>query len=157
MSWSDSRRWGLKRSEQGFTLIETMVVLAIVAVLMTLGLVAFARYARLADDAAMQLDLLTAVKVQALHHLQAGEFTTDSAALRSLEPNLQYSVDGAGETVVVTIAAGRAEEAVCVFGHSGSGDWFSIHHSLDTGDRLGQSAPAECTAAAVADWVPADW
>ena len=80
--------------EGGFTLIETVVVLAIVAALMVIGLVSYSRYTHLADNAAVQLDLLTAVKVQALTHLEQGQFTTDAAALRSLEPNLEYSGDG---------------------------------------------------------------
>jgi prepilin-type N-terminal cleavage/methylation domain-containing protein len=143
--------------EGGFTLIETVVVLAILAALMAIGLVSYSRYTHLADNAAVQLDLLTAVKVQALNHLEQGQFTTDAAALRSLEPNLEYSGDGLDGSLVVAIEAGHAHEAVCVFGLSSSGQWFGVQHSLASGDRFGFSAPSDCDAAAVADWQPAGW
>ena len=147
----------MPRWEDGFTLIETIVVLAIIAVLMVIGLVSYARYTHLADDAGVQLDLVTAVKVQALNHLEQGQFTTDAAALRALEPNLEYSADGLDGSLVVAIEAGHASEAVCVFGLSSSGQWFSVQHSLVSGDRFGVAAPSDCDAAAVADWQPAGW
>lgn len=147
----------MPRWDGGFTLVETVVVLAIVAVLMIIGLASYARYTGLADDAAVQLDLVTAVKVQALNHLEHAVFTTDAVALRDLEPNLEYSGDGLDGSLVVAIEAGHAEEAVCVFGLSSSGKWFSVQHSLATGDRFGFSAPADCDAATVADWQPAGW
>lgn len=126
----------MHRRDDGFTLIETMTVLGIVAVLMAIGLASFARYTHLADDSAIQLDLMTGVKVQTLHHLEHDVFTTDAAPLRALEPNLQYSVEGLDGTLVVTIGPGRDDEDVCLFGLSGSGSWFSVYHPVDAGDRL---------------------
>lgn len=143
--------------EDGFTLIETVVVLAVVATLMVIGLVSYSRYTHLADDAAVQLDLVTAVKVQALHHLGQGQFTTDAVALRALEPNLEYSGDGLDGSLVVAIEAGHPDEAVCVFGLSSSGNWFSVQHSLVSGDRFGFAAPSDCEAGDVADWQPVGW
>jgi prepilin-type N-terminal cleavage/methylation domain-containing protein len=147
----------LHRRDDGFTLIETMTVLAIVAVLVGIGLVSFARYTHIADDSAIQLDLVTAVKVQVLNHLEQDTFTRDATALRALEPNLRYSVDGVNGTIVVTVEPDRGAEDVCLFGLSDSGAWFSVYHSVNAADRYGRSIPLQCTPVNAATWSTEGW
>ena len=134
-----------------------MTVLAIVAILMGIGLVSYARYTHLADDSAMQLDLVTGVKVQTLHHLENDSFTEDAVVLRSLEPNLSYSADGADGSLVIVVEPDHTAEYVCLFGHSGSGQWFSVFHSTVSADRFGRSIPIGCTPANAAAWSTEGW
>ena len=80
--------------ERGFSLVELMVVLLVLAILMGVGIVSYARMTQIADDKGAQLDLLTAVKVEALQHLEAGAFSSDENVLLELEPTLRFSDDG---------------------------------------------------------------
>lgn len=143
--------------DDGYTMIELAVALAIVGVLMAFGVVSYGYMMQRAGDQAVQLDLLTAVKVQALHHLEHGTFTEDRAVLRGLEPNLRYSTDGAGGELVVVVEPGRADRDVCLFARSDSGTWFGVYHSLHAGDLFSRSAPVACVPIQVAGWSRATW
>jgi prepilin-type N-terminal cleavage/methylation domain-containing protein len=146
------------RRDEGFTLVELVVVVAVVGILMTIGLASYSAMTRIADDKGTQLDLLTATKVQALHHLEEGVFTDDRRVLFDLEPVLRYSPDGepAG-TVVVSIAPGRAALDVCLFARTPHGEWFAIHHSVTGGDRYAESTPVACTPGETAGWSAESW
>lgn len=145
------------RREDGFTMVEIVVVLAIIGVLTTIGAASYTRMHHRAADTAAHLDLATAVKVQVLHHLESGVFTDDVAVLRALEPNLRYSAAGDDGALVVVVEPPLAASAVCIFVRSGSGTWFSIAHSTEEGDRFGTSDPQPCTPGVVAAWSTAGW
>ncbi len=148
----------IRRAEDGFSLVELMIVLLVIAVLMVIGIVSYSQMTRSANDKAAQLDLLTAVKVQTLHHLDNDVFTDDKAALLDLEPMLRYTDDGipAG-TVVVKFEPGREATDVCLFTQTEQGDWFSMYHSVDTGDLYAESSPIDCTPGDVAAWSNESW
>lgn len=144
--------------EGGFSLIELMLVLLIVAILMVVGMASYAGMTRIADNKGTQLDLLTAVKVQALQHLDAGEFTGDVGVLFDLEPTLRYTVDGDPPgTIVVRSEVGRLELDVCLFSQTEQGDWFAIYHSVSSGARYGESPPMACTSGNVGAWTAEAW
>lgn len=148
----------MRDREGGFTLVELVVVVAVVGILMTVGLASYRAMTRTADDTGVQLDLLTATKVQALHHLQTGVFTDDPGVLFDLEPNLRYTDAGDPTgTIVVSIAPGRAALDVCVFARTPAGDWFSMRHSATDGDRYATSNPVACTPGITDSWSVDSW
>ena len=139
-------------------MIELMVALAIVAVLMAVGVVLYGRMLHAADDTKTQHELVTASKVQALHHLETGLFSSDHDALTDLEPNVRYSLDGDPTgTIVVRTEPAREHRDVCLFAISRSGVWHSMYHSSFAGDLYGNSAPVECVPVNVADWSRQAW
>ena len=146
------------RRERGFSLVELMVVLLVLAILMGVGIVSYARMTQIADNKGAYLDLLSAVKVEALRHLEIGAFTSDENVLFDLEPNLRFSDDGdpAG-TIVVRLEDDRTEIDVCLFSQTTNGDWFSIFHSVASGDLYAESVPVACTPGNVASWSPESW
>lgn len=147
-----------RRRDEGFSLVELTLVLLILSILMAVGLATFAQLRRVADDKGTQLDLLTAVKVQALERLESGEFTTDVAVLFDLEPTLRYSADGSpAGTVVVRLREDGASLGVCIFAVTDHGDWFAVHHSAEGGDHFARSAPIRCLPADVAAWSTESW
>ena len=144
--------------ERGFSLVELMVVLLVLAILMGVGIVSYARMTQIADNKGAQLDLLTAVKVQALQHLEAGEFTSDQSILFDLEPILRFSDDGEPSgTIAIRLEDDRTETDVCLFSQTTNGDWFAIYHSVSSGDLYAQVAPLACTPGNVASWSPESW
>lgn len=145
------------RRDDGFTMVEIVVVLAIIGILTTIGAASYTRMHHRAADTAAHLDLATAVKVQMLHHLEVGEFTEDAAVLRDLEPNLRYSATGDDGALVVVVEPPLATSDVCIFVRSDSGTWFAIAHSTDRGDRFGTSLPQPCTPGAVGAWSTVGW
>lgn len=146
------------RRQHGFSLVELMVVLAVLAILMGVGIVSYARMTQIADDKGAQLDLLTAVKVEALRHLETGAFSSDENLLLELEPTLRFSDDGDPPgTVVVRLEDDRTEIDVCLFAQTRDGDWFAIYHSVSTGDLYAESAPLACTLGSVAAWSQDSW
>ncbi len=72
------------KRERGFSLVELMVVLLVLAILIGVGLVSYVRMTQIADNKGAHLDLLTAVKDEALQHLEAGAFTSDENILFDL-------------------------------------------------------------------------
>lgn len=148
----------MRTRDEGFTLVELMVVVMIVAVLLTIGLASFFGMRRVADDTGVQLDLVTAAKVQALQHLETGEFSDTAATLLASEPNLSYSAAGVpAGTIAVVIEAGREAIDVCLFAQTNHGDWFSLHHSVTDGDRYSTAAPASCVVGLWGGWSRAAW
>ena len=146
------------RRQHGFSLVELMVVLAVLAILMGVGIVSYARMTQIADDKGAQLDLLTAVKVEALQHLETGAFSSDENLLLELEPTLRFSDDGDPPgTVVVRLEDDRTEIDVCLFAQTRNGDWFAIYHSVSSGDLYAESAPLACTLGNVAAWSQDSW
>ena len=139
-------------------MVELAVVLVIVAILMSIGLASYFAMANTADGKGTQLDLVTATKVQALHHLEQDAFTDDAGVLVALEPTLQYSAAGdpAG-SIVVEIEPGRETLDVCLFARTPQGDWFSVRHSTTDGDRYAQSAPVACTPDETDGWSTESW
>ena len=138
--------------------MELMVVLLVLSILMGVGVVSYARMTQIADDKGVHLDLLTAVKVEALQHLETGEFTSDEGVLFDLEPTLRFSNDGDPPgTVVVRLEDARTEIDVCLFAQTRNGDWFAIYHSVSTGDLYAESAPLACTPGNVAAWSQESW
>jgi prepilin-type N-terminal cleavage/methylation domain-containing protein len=146
------------RRDEGFTLIEMAVVVAVVGILMTMGMASYRAMNRIADDKAVQLDLLTAAKVQTLHYLENGTFADDPVVLFDLEPTLRYSLEGdpAG-TVVVRTEPGRSALDVCVFARTPQGDWFAVRHSAVEGDRYAVASPTQCMPGNTDTWSKDPW
>jgi hypothetical protein len=113
---------------------------------------------QIADNKGAHLDLLTAVKVQALQHLETGEFTSDQDILFDLEPNLRFSDDGEPSgTIAIRFEDDRTELDVCLFSQTTNGDWFAIYHSVSSGDLYAEAAPLACTPGNVAGWSQQSW
>lgn len=144
------------RSEAGFTLIELMVVVLIIAILLAVGIPSFLGYRTRAFDADAQADLRTTVLTESVLHLDTGVFTTDTPTLSAAEPTVDFNVTGDPEGTV-RVAIGTAETEVCMFSLSRSGNWWAIYHTSDSGTFYGQSAPAACQASLAGGWATAGW
>lgn len=86
MSWIRNQ---LKKDE-GFTLIELMVVVLIIAILIAVAIPTFLGARERAQDRAAQSNLRNALTAEKVHYTDAEEFTADAALLTAIEPSLNF-------------------------------------------------------------------
>ena len=144
-----------KRAD-GFSLIELMVVLAILAILVAVGIPTFQGYRNRAFDADAQADLRTGILIESVYHLDNGSFTADTATLTALENTIRFNVSG-DPAGTVRVSLGTPETEVCLFSISEAGTWWTVYHTSDGGTFYGQSAPATCDSSLASGWPTDGW
>ncbi len=134
ISWMRSR---LER-EEGFTLIELMVVVLIIAILIAIAIPTFLGARQRAQDRAAQSDLrnaLTAAKVYYVDNEDYGAGAADDATyeadLESIEPSLDFEVVASTSTGVVGFV--RGDQIALFARESASGTFFCIGDDASAG------------------------
>ena len=98
------------RREDGFTLIELMVVVLILAILVTIGLPTFLGARSRAQNRAAQALIRQGLSTQIVHYGNAEAFTDDNAnggALDSIEPDIEWgSIDATVKGVTAYLGGG---------------------------------------------------
>jgi type IV pilus assembly protein PilA len=113
-----------REDEQGFTLIELMVVVLIIAILIAIAIPTFLGARQKAQDRAAQSDIRNALTAAKTGFVDGQDYTSAAAQLSSIEPSLQYvQADGISLkpnqiSVSATTADGiglasRADDGVC--------------------------------------------
>jgi type IV pilus assembly protein PilA len=92
---------------RGFTLVELLVVTAIIAILASIALPAFISQRAKAQDTDAELTLRTAVTALLTHHTDHDTFAATKAELVALEPSLasataDFTVDGTKDTYEIS-------------------------------------------------------
>jgi type IV pilus assembly protein PilA len=140
--------------DRGFTLIELMVVVLIIAILVAIAIPTFLGQRQTAQDRAAQSNLRNALVTEKTLFARDQVFTDSAAILTALEPSLTWTTDDAGAGgVLPTLYAGTG--AVCLVSESGSGTFFWIYENPTTATAQGSGAAApadEAACAAGAGW-----
>jgi type IV pilus assembly protein PilA len=113
--------------DRGFTLIELMVVVLIIAILIAIAIPTFLGLRRRAQDRAAQSDLrngLTAAKASYTDNERYDDFTVVEA--ESIEPSLNWDDNTLPDYVTISVAAGQV---VVLQRRSASGTNFCIADS----------------------------
>lgn len=144
-----SLRTRLQKDEDGFTLIELMVVVLIIAILIAIAIPTFLGAQDRARDRGAQSDLrnaLTAAKTLATD--SAGMFQLDGADLtaadmETAEPSLEYGAAATTTVIGVNVQAGGG--AITLETESESGDVFGISATSDgVVSYCRGAAPGDC-------------
>jgi type IV pilus assembly protein PilA len=133
----------LNKDDAGFTLIELMVVVLIIAILVAIAVPTFLGQRARAQDRAAQSDVRNALSTEKTYYTDAQEFTATYTDLQAIEPNL-FGADAASSRVKVTASADGT--TVCLSAESGSGHFFGIREVDTTGTEYGNHTADPCAA-----------
>lgn len=139
-------------SDGGFTLIELMVVVAIVAVLLGVAIPYFVGARQGAQDRAAQADLRNILLAEKMVWLEGGAYTDDLAVLRATRPGSLVAADPSSG--VFADRSNADDQIVCLVRASASGRVFSVWESAVAGTHYGGTdlSSADCPVAAPAGY-----
>lgn len=122
----------MRRAEdEGFTLIELMVVVLIIAILLAIAIPSFLGARERAADRSAQSNVRNAHTTELVFYSDHQVFTTDSSSLAGVDASLQYRSDlttlqRGSEVYVETSNVGGADKSVLVAAKSATGRCFWI-------------------------------
>lgn len=122
-------RWMRERltKDEGFTLIELMVVVLIIAVLVAIAIPSFLGFRSRAQDRSAQSDLRNVLLSEKAAWTDNATFTTTEATLKGFEPSIEINVvDSDTEGVFVEV---DSVDEVCLTQASASKNYFAIYEN----------------------------
>jgi type IV pilus assembly protein PilA len=141
-----------REAEEGFTLIELMVVVLIIAILITIAIPSFLGARRRAEDRAAQSNLRTALVQAKVIYTDRQDYTQATApALQALEGAIVFVDAGTASTDAKQVSVDpRAVDFVVVAAHSKSGTCFFLADDQGSGGTRYYTDPsaASCSASA---------
>jgi len=154
-----------RRDEEGFTLIELMVVVLIIAILIAIAIPTFLGARERAQDRAMQSDLRNALTAEKTYYTDSEVYSAVVVDMKAIEPSLDWEAAATPSAKgKVAVETQDTANIVCVEGQSKSGTFF-ILADVATGAGAGTyynkgAAAVACptsSAAAPTGWTTDGW
>jgi prepilin-type N-terminal cleavage/methylation domain-containing protein len=151
----------LSNRDRGFTLIEMMLVVLILAILIGVGVPFFLGYRKNANDRGVQSSIMNAAKLEAGLGADASGFESDIAKLALAEPALDFTgatPESLHVLVEDAITVGDNGE-VLLYSRSKSGTWFGVR-LVQVGPEAGRytcKGSAEADVDDMTDCTGTDW
>ena len=134
-----------RRDDEGFTLIELMVVVLIIAILIAIAIPTFLGARQRAQDRAAQSNVRNAFTAEKTFYTDGQAYTETVAQLTAIEPSLSYtqvagSLAATGNIIYVNVSTSSiANDTVVVGAQSGSGKCFWLKDSAPSGTTYSTS------------------
>lgn len=115
------------RGSNGFTMVELLVVVGIIGILSGIAVPTYIGAKRNGQDSQAQTSLRSALAAERTRYVDFQSYTADPAALRTLEPNLNFTTtDAAQNGVMAAVSAGTDPQTVVLVSTSESDGQFCI-------------------------------
>jgi type IV pilus assembly protein PilA len=124
--------------ERGFTLIELMVVVLIIAILLAIAIPTFLGARSKAQNRAAQSGLRNALTAEKTYYTDTQAYSALPSDITKIEPNLVFDTDSTQGIVLVQPSG--ATDVICLTRTSAGGDVFSIWESATAGVQYGKTA-----------------
>jgi len=151
----DALRKRLHGDEGGFTLIELMVVVLIIAILIAIAIPTFLGARSRAQDKQAQSNLRNALVTEDEYYTDNQAYTATNATMKALEPQLDWGNPKADQAGVVATLDAANDQTVILSSTSVSGTVFCLG-KVASGASAGTYYHKACTGsentAAVAAW-----
>lgn len=119
--------------EGGFSLVEMLTVLALMAILAAIAVPTFAGSKRNGQDALAQTSLRSGLSAQRTYYVDYQEYTTDAGILRQIESQLSFTTTDATQSGVMAAVGGDpANQVVVLVSTSESGNQFCLMNVATT-------------------------
>jgi len=146
----------LKRREEGFTLIELMVVVLIIAILIAIAIPTFLGARRRAQDRQAQSNIRNALLAEKTYYTDKQAYTSTSASLADIESSLTFNTapttaDASARQVGVTLPVASNTDIVCIGSKSKSGSVFLISDVASATTSTTGATPATSCPTALSD------
>jgi type IV pilus assembly protein PilA len=114
-------------TEEGFTLIELMVVVLIIAVLVAIAIPSFLGFRNRAQDRSAQADIRNTLLGEKAVWTDVGAYTESEADLKEWEPTLEINNSASTDAgVFVDKSVASNDNVVCLVQASVSGNYFAV-------------------------------
>ena len=148
----------LRKSEEGFTLVEMMIVVLIIGVLVAIATPVYMGITNRARTKEMQADLRSGLMAVEMYYMENGEFTDDPDHLEPMEPAVvYYTPEQPVGTVALRLGQDPENSEVCLFGQAIGGDWYAVYRNADDAILYGEAELQDCSGELAADWSPHLW
>jgi type IV pilus assembly protein PilA len=149
----------IRREDEGFTLIELMVVVMIIAVLIAIAIPSFLGFRKSAQDRSAQSELRSVLLAEKAFWLENGDYTATAGDITAFEPNATLdAADPTAGVVMVLNATSAVSDIVCMTRTSQSGAVFAIWESDNAGTFYGETdLTAACPDAAPGTYSQGGW
>ena len=144
--------------DEGFTLIELMVVVMIIAVLIAIAIPSFLGFRKSAQDRSGQSEVRNVLLSEKAYWLDNGDYTETTGDITAFEPNANLHATDPAIGVVMDLRD-TDSDIVCLTRTPDSGNTFSIWESSASGTYYGATdlTAADCPAAAPAGYAQGGW
>jgi type IV pilus assembly protein PilA len=158
------------KNDRGFTLIELMIVVLIVAILIAIAIPTFLGQRKEAEDSAARSNLRNALTTEKAFYAGgaggAGLFTADLDLLSAIEPSL-FNVTAASPAVntfdPIVVSIDPTAQAVCIVALTPRGEYLAIWEGSSGGTQFGRASTnpfSTCSAGGppgVGTWSASGW
>jgi len=149
-------RRNLKGSD-GFTLIELMVVVMIIAVLIAIAIPSFLGFRSSAQDRSAQSEVRNVLLAEKAYWLDNADYTETIADITAFEPNAVMHASAPATGVVAQLNT-ASSDVVCLTRTADSANTFAIWESSTGGTYYGETdLSATCPASAPTGYVTGGW